>query len=206
MSEPLHEDYLGIKRKIAPNDLKSFEESGFSLEEKMDGWWCCFEVGTGMVRNKLWTRHGNSITSTILEELDLELSKGDRLIGEWMPYTEELWVHDVVQFNGNDLRTRTHDWRRHQLEVLFDYRDLCSLKLIPQYTNAFAAVYEGIILEGGEGVVLKHRESVYHSKLKSQKTGMWLKCKPEYQPKPASNSNICYATDINNFTIGSGGS
>lgn len=179
MGEPVHTDYLGINRKIAPEDLSKFEAGGFTIEEKFDGWWCCFEVlGSGV--NRLHTRHNHLIDCASLEERELTWHSGTKLIGEWMPDLEELWVHDIIHDGIYELKATSHESRRWQLEAFFEREVHEQIKLIPNYKSGFKSVYDSVIQEGGEGVVLKHNDSLYSSRLKSRKTGMWAKCKPQY--------------------------
>ena len=179
MGEPVHQDYLGINRKISPNDLKSFENSGFTIEEKFDGWWCRFEVTDK--GNTLTTRHSNPILQTKLCSFPTGINVGTVLIGEWMPDDDVLWVHDVLRIGNNGYLSCTQWERRSALEYLLQRKDMGPrIRLVPSYSTGFAAVYESVVLEGGEGVVLKHKDSHYSSRLKSRKTGMWIKSKPGY--------------------------
>lgn len=178
MSEPLYKHYLGINRKLKPDQLGSFESSGgFVLEEKYDGWWCCVDFSTPSPR--VFTRHGYAIPELPLEPLD---DYKCIVIGEYMPEEKAVWLHDVVDANGTDVRYEPLRERRLRLEEIYRWnlRNNPSVRLAPQFKSSFPAAYSSIVSEGGEGVVLKHEESAYHSRLKTQKTGMWLKCKPEY--------------------------
>ena len=187
MGEPVHRDYLGINRKILPSDLGSFEGQGFTVEEKFDGWWCRFEVTSTMGTNDLHTRHNNRITSK-LETFQSTFDVGTVLIGEWMPETDELWVHDIISDGLRSLRNMKHSERRFLLEMRFEREEMPRIHLIPSYENGFAAVYESVMLGNGEGVVLKHSDATYSSRLKSKKTGMWIKVKPGYEKKKERKS------------------
>lgn len=185
---PVNKHYLGINRKVCPSQLDLYEDAGFVIQEKFDGWWCCID-SSGVT-----SRYGNLIEAAPEVAKDYPFT----LIGEWMPDEGIVHVHDIIgqqmaAFHVSYMFTALHK-RRELLEdtVLGDW-----MRLVPQYDSGFKHVYDGIIADKGEGVVLKHEDSFYNSRLKSQKTGMWVKCKPEY----AEQQQVQYN---NPFVISSG--
>lgn len=180
MSEgKLHPDYLGIKTKIGPERLGDYEGLGYVLQEKFDGWWCHLEVNP--IGNILMTtRRDNPIKDAGLSKVN-PLLVGTRLIGEWMPDTGRVWLFDIIQSETEDLRLASQEYRRFRLATLLDKVNLGpDVSIVPEYPTGFSAVYEAVILQGGEGVVLKNTQSLYHSSTKDQKTALWVKCKPDY--------------------------
>jgi len=178
MSEgKLNPYYLGINQSIDPSRLGDYEGLGYVLQEKYDGWWACLEVVDGG-KIIMTTRRNNVIKDANIPPVPAHF-KGTVLIGEWMPKTGIVWLHDIIREESEVLRLTTQQYRRYRLDKIMDVLGLGhKVSLAPQYDKGFAAVFESIVLDGGEGVVLKNEMSLYHTSLKTQKTGLWIKCKP----------------------------
>ena len=174
--------YLGPGRKIAPELLDQFEGHGWRLEEKIDGHWCYTEYDEAQPNGwRFYSRLGNIINDeridglrmpNLLEEYLADFISAGGFIGELRDRT--LHVFDT------DAPTMTYLERREALyDVRFKFPEE-RVVLLPSYSRGFREIYESIIADGGEGVVLKHEESYYHSRRADRKTSMWIKCKPEY--------------------------
>jgi ATP-dependent DNA ligase len=172
---PVHELYLGPGRKIGPELLGQYEGHGYRLEEKIDGHWCLLAMDHSEVW-RFWSRLGNEIVDERIEGFHVPLNLGHyvaALVGELKD--RKLYVFDTA-----DPR-RTYLDRRADLSGSLGRMLGGSMVVLPSYSKGFWPVYDGIIADGGEGVVLKHEESYYHSRRKDRKTGLWIKCKPEYR-------------------------
>jgi len=166
--------YLGPGRKIGPELLGQYEGHGYRLEEKIDGHWCCMEIGDDRLR--FWSRLSNEILDERIDGIDLSTRRlasslsGIRVVGELKD--RHLYVFDWPYPEDAYLERKNH--------LAFIKRQAPWISLLPSYSKGFPQVYDSIIADGGEGVVLKHEESYYHSRRKDRKTGLWIKCKPEY--------------------------
>lgn len=171
---PVHELYLGPGQKIGPELLDQYEGHGYRLEEKIDGNWCCLAMDQSE-KWRFWSRLGNEITDERVEGLEVPGNLGfyvKTLVGELLD--QRLYVFDIA-----DPRSTYLD-RRGELTGALGRILGKSMAVLPSYSKGFREIYDGIIADDGEGVVLKHEESYYHSRRKDRKTGLWIKCKPEY--------------------------
>lgn len=76
------------------------------------------------------------------------------------------WVFDIIQDRGEPVQGLPLSERRRRLEGLFDeFRKrgipLVALRLVPQVLENKRAFYAEVLREGGEGVMLKHRDGLY---------------------------------------------
>lgn len=175
----LHPDYLGIGTKVAPEHVDRYEGLGYTLEEKYDGWWCHLQVGPSG-RISMSTRRNNPIQDAGLPGIG-SANQGVTLIGEWLPKEGKVWLFDIIHDGKTDLRLMPQEFRRFALLTLAERVSFGPrVHITPSFDNGFKAVYAAIVADGGEGVVLKNTQSLYHSRKKDQKTSLWVKSKPEY--------------------------
>lgn len=76
------------------------------------------------------------------------------------------WVFDIIQDRGEPVQGLPLSERRRRLEGIFgELRKrgvpLDSLRLVPQVLGKKRAFYARVLREGGEGVMLKHRDGLY---------------------------------------------
>ena len=176
--QKVNHNYLGMQQRLSPEWLNDFEDRGFVLEEKHDGWWCCASFINGYADCS--SRHGNFLedaTRRLMHWLEDPLT--GIIIGEWMPEQQIMWAFDLISLDGVNLRSRPLSDRRKLLEDVVGPLNP-AITITPQFKKGFKLVYEAIVADGGEGVVLKHEDSIYKSHLASKKTSLWLKCKPAY--------------------------
>jgi len=178
----LHKDYLGIKNKIKPDQLDHFEEAGgFVLEEKYNGWWCAFTVGWGTKGETRWCNDILDIPTVRIYSATVA-----HVIGEWMKEEGKLWLYDVVKIGSRDVKSYPLKERRVLLEDVYsDIHNHEDILLAPQYTCSFRTVYNDIVENGGEGVVIKHKEARYYARNSARKSGLYFKCKPQYEDNHA---------------------
>lgn len=86
-------------------------------------------------------------------------------------------VFDCLYYNGHNIMERPYISRRELLEKLFQngLKDLEYVLLAPVYKDNKREVYEQIVREGGEGVILKNIHSKYIPDKRPKNT--WIKVK-----------------------------
>jgi ATP-dependent DNA ligase len=205
MGDLVYKNYLGFNRQIAPSDLGRFEDKGFIMQEKYDGWWCCAEADENEV--SCFSRSGLSLTAAEDKLVsDLFDFKGV-VVGEWLPEDEIFYAYDLLEYDA--IKTLPSNYRFVPLEerlwALNDlFKDAKHIIVAPYFTEGFTEAYKAIMEDGGEGVALKNEKSLYHSRLKSRKTSHWIKCKPKYERSTADNFVGCNDSG-HLFTISGGG-
>ena len=89
-----------------------------------------------------------------------------------------LYAYDLLELEGEDLRELPMHLRREKLEVLLgtlDHPSITLSRIVPVTSwEALGAVRDEARNINSEGLMLKHRESVYHS---GRKRGDWWKWK-----------------------------
>lgn len=78
----------------------------------------------------------------------------------------DYWVFDIIQDRGEPVQGLPLSERRRRLEYLFGEFRKCgipleALRLVPQVLEKKRAFYAEVLREGGEGVMLKHRDGLY---------------------------------------------
>lgn len=194
--------YIGAKEIVKPDTLDSFDEMGIWVcEEKKDGNWAQCEVSHGALKNLFFSRTGKDISEDdkgVQELMDWKLPEqlnGSILIGEIMLGTQsalneyqkngyrQFQVFDNVSVEGSSMRS--YSSRRAVLERTWkDYmtdEDKKRFPLVRRVWSGFRAFYDKVVAEGGEGVMLKRKESTYEPKYMgaSQKSLNWVKVKKE---------------------------
>ncbi len=88
------------------------------------------------------------------------------------------YVYDMLEYEGEDLRSKTFLERREMLEKFFSENKAEAFRLSPILSfdswDALAALRQGARDINSEGVMLKRKDSIYHS---GRKKGDWWKWK-----------------------------
>lgn len=89
-----------------------------------------------------------------------------------------LFAYDLLELDGQDLRNEPFAQRRHRLEQLLNTRKNDHIQLSPQvpFTDwkELVSVRENARTINSEGLMLKHKDSIYHT---GRKKGDWWKWK-----------------------------
>jgi len=170
--------YLGPAKTCGIGQLPHYEGHGYRLEPKIDGNWCLLQVKGS--KAAFWSKQRNLISDNRNAEMTVPMLDPTELVGELKD--QVLHLFDAVYLHGAPTVELPYGARRLLLEGFYE-RELSNFSaftLLPAYTQSFRKVYDGIVDDGGEGVVLKHEESYYWSRRQDRKTSHWIKCKPEY--------------------------
>jgi ATP-dependent DNA ligase len=188
--------YCGPKRMILPAELPAFEKTGmYVIEEKMDGNWCLIGVGDGRIIN-LKSRVGIDFEGVESEGLmglplfQFENKWSGTLAGELVPDmvngrqigTRRLYLFDLMEMGQTDIRMRPWTFRRMELEQLyFSFSETVKarIQLLHPREDNFLQFYQETLARKGEGVVIKHKRSLYNPVNADGKIEDWLRCKPK---------------------------
>ncbi|MFH0342000.1 MAG: hypothetical protein ACHBNF_07680 [Chromatiales bacterium] len=84
-------------------------------------------------------------------------------------------LFEVPSLNGHSVMREPWTARRKRLEGVVKAQDLAGVGLVP-YTDDAAGLWDTWVGKGGEGIVLKDRDSIYRPGVRSP---AWLKLKPK---------------------------
>ena len=194
--------YLGPGVEVMPDMLHKYETGDWLLEPKIDGMWCMLEVaekGRPHVLNSRDAKTGPIMGSNLgdLHLQSLPFPPGTILVGELEAATQaakthvdkqgfrRLHIFDIPRI-GVGGRVGSMPLRTRHIEVAKIYEHFRKqtpndvverFPLLPAYTENFRYEYDRVTGEDGEGVVLKHLDSIYGTKRADGKTDAWLRCK-----------------------------
>ena len=178
---------------MAEADLAQLDDE-YVVEPKIDGWRCLAEMADGKVTLK--SRRGTHLPVPAMEAaltglpldcvLDGELcyvdERGVSSLPALLGQDGELryYVFDVLAIEGADVTGLELHKRRRLLEMLIDERLIPTfVEVVPQLPGSHAvALFAEYTAIGGEGVVVKERDSTYHT---DSRHSSWRKCKPNNQ-------------------------
>jgi ATP-dependent DNA ligase len=191
--------YLGPKEYIKPIHLDRFENKGYVAEVKHDGAWCCVETDSEGYLKSFTSRTGktfgvddcfsnikinlpNSILTGELEVASQAATKNFNKLGY-----RRLFIFDAVNMLGNDIKKMPYINRRKLLEHVFsgsngfviDKRNSPSacISLVEKRESGFKKFFDEVVAGGGEGLVLKKKDSLYYTHISDGKTESWLRSK-----------------------------
>jgi ATP-dependent DNA ligase len=184
--------YCGPKTSITPADLPGYDATGvWAFEEKKDGVWCAATVKDGVIvqmESRVGLCYDGADSAGLLGR---QLVAGDGiLVGELVADlvnsertgTRRLYLFDVIEWNGLNLRTLSNAERRQALEMIYnasvgeDDRDL--VKLVERREGDAQAFYDEVISRGGEGLVGKSKKAPYGATNSDGKVDSMVRCKP----------------------------
>jgi ATP-dependent DNA ligase len=188
-------NYVGVGGHSLPKDLPRFEreKNVWAAEVKRDGCWCEIRTDENGIIQKLIGRSGLEFGGDVVSGL-----KGLRtpwpntvLVGELETATEastkvfqkvgyrRVWIFDTTILLGYEVHPLEYDTRRKLLEASFKQFSGPAkerLLLVEQVTENFEPFFNQVMEQGGEGLVLKKRSSLY-KQTSSGRTDQWVRCK-----------------------------
>jgi ATP-dependent DNA ligase len=187
-------EYVGPKLMVTRDELPNFEDGHWIAEPKMDGFWCMATIADGRIAGltsrtglPLDGAHGGDLTGAkvghdglhglLCGELTADTVNGERC------GTRRLHLFDAIEWCGIDLRRRTCDERRQGLELIQSelvkhLSDPTILPVVERTGSGFQSFYDEVIADGGEGICLKRRDSLYVRRNSDGKVDFWHRCKP----------------------------
>jgi ATP-dependent DNA ligase len=184
-------EYCGPKRTILREALTALDASGdYVCEEKHDGEWCLVWITDGRV-SKLRTRTGAELPrakAAGVLGLEVAINAPALLAGELVADEaygvangqRRLHLFDVLEFAGTDCRDLAMDDRRNFLVcVQAALGQTRRVQIVEQRESGFVEFLDEITGRGGEGVVIKKRDSTYNPRNADGKIEGWLRCKPK---------------------------
>lgn len=88
--------------------------------------------------------------------------------------TAHLSLFDILELDGRNYRTMPLTERLKHLDVFVKGETSCTLGVVVSHESKFNELYDFIIKSGGEGIVLKKKDSIYEDGKRSK---YWLKVK-----------------------------
>jgi hypothetical protein len=191
--------YLGPDMSIKPEQLDKFEATGqYVIEPKWDGMWAMLTVGDPANGKPHLLKSRDAATGYVgggnagdLVITELPFAPGTILVGELEAATEastkffqslhhrRLHLFDFPM-GGYDHRTLPWTQRRALLEgahhALSEHAKT-RFPLVEAFTDKFRERYEAWIEAGGEGCVLKRKDSLYGTTRSDGKSDLWHRCK-----------------------------
>ncbi len=195
---------LMLSHPLEPADRDALDPADYQIEWKWDG--IRVQVCARGDVTKLYSRSGDDITATFPEFATLPFNAtldGELLVGReghvapfqdlqqrlnrkavtkkmMADYPAFIRLYDLLESDGEDLRTRTMSERRMALEDWFarvkpPRMDLSAIVPVTGHA-ALQAIWSGTREEGIEGLMLKRKESAYVS---GRPKGLWWKWKRE---------------------------
>jgi len=197
--------YLGARKTMYLDDesagsLLLHNGSKWVAEPKIDGQWCCVFIKDCKV-DKIISRWGKEKDDSTVDGL-IGLPTGSVesavLIGELEAGTQvavgmfgkfgyrRVHLFDVVQLCGGPTARFPYTTRRELLEDVFwkmpetTREQLLLVRSFKGEDTDFAELFREVIANGGEGLMLKEKDSIYmpdNPTSKSRKFGKWMKAK-----------------------------
>lgn len=196
--------YMGPSGEMNPAKLNDYDNQlGWLAQQKHDGMWAMLTVGRPAEGRPNVFKSRDARTPACsgsgvegLADFTLNLPEGTILVGELGAVSQAdreaqfarlghrtFHVFDVVRFGEEqDLRDKTTRERLMTLEGMMiavhqDPAAVARFVLVETHFFGFAALYERVMAENGEGVVLKRCDSLYRTTRSDGKTDQWLRCK-----------------------------
>jgi len=183
-------EYVGPKESVRKDALFRYTSDKWLAQEKHDGVWALIstdEYGkiesiisrTGLQHPDEYTRGfiglGIGLTSS---KLVAELEAGTQAATKRFKRNgyRKIWFFDVIQLLGKDIHELSLEQRLHLLKrALPSSRNFSIVRTSNSNLEQF---YDEVMAAGGEGIVLKQKDSKYISEYSSGKTTKWVRCKP----------------------------
>jgi len=154
--------YQGCGGIANPDSLGYFEDGSYCAERKHDGIWASCIVKNG--RAEFWSRNDKKkVEGDILHLVQFDLSSVDDsiLTGELMAFSQASKkqkhitynIYDIIKFKGQDVSNLNMVERRKIIESLSIYNG--KYTLTKRYYSGFKELFDKIVAEGGEGIVIK---------------------------------------------------
>lgn len=195
-------EYVGPAIDIDPDDLPKYERTGgYVLEPKEDGMWARLVVGNPAEGRPHQLKSRDATTPAVtgsnagdLLDIALPLPEGTILVGELEAATQaakkivdrqgfrRLHLFDVPFFKG-DRSNLAWDVRRELLEGIGGALSMAGqpvrdrFPVVPIHRSGFRTLYDEMVAEGTEGVVLKRVDSLYVPTRGDGKIDEWVRCK-----------------------------
>jgi len=107
-----------------------------------------------------------------------EYVKADALPGTIEPYNPVLMVFDVLSSHHQDMRDTDQTYRSSIVSSLLRGIPTAHVKEVVTWEEGFQALYDNVVGNGGEGIILKARRGKYRHDGKNQNRSKdWLKVK-----------------------------
>jgi hypothetical protein len=193
--------YVGPDIEIGLDDVEKYEkQGGWVIEPKRDGMWAMLTVGNpkagrpNILKSRdLRTAQVTGSNAGEFPGLCIPLPESTIIVGEleatsnWatkqfkMNGFRKFHVFDLPYY-GADLRGLTWTERRAKLEAavkpfVIDDHVVARMPLTPYFEDHFRARIEQWWAAGGEGAVLKRKDSLYRSTRTDGKVDFWLRIK-----------------------------
>ena len=84
---------------------------------------------------------------------------------------------DLLELNEENTRSQPYLKRKHLLGQLIGYDSDKTIRYLPHIAEIKRKMYEDVVADGGEGVILKRTDSIYEDGVRSRD---WLKIKQGY--------------------------
>jgi len=189
-----HKTYLGPKTQIQPTGLDQIEATNkYAAEEKHDGVWAEVTTDLNGKISKITSRAGAVFSGSSiagLKGLQTNLSNTVLIceleaITEWAVRQSQkqgfkrLWIFDVVQLLGQDIKDLFYEQRRELLEIAFKagLKDVKQLQLVRQELTGFSQFFKEVKSAGREGLLLKRLGQKYRPSGSDGKSDGWVRCK-----------------------------
>lgn len=192
--------YAGPLTEISRREVAGIElRGGYVAERKHDGVWTAVHVDIGgSNEHRFESRTGLEFEGTDIDGVQGmsmgSIGKGSILVGELECSSEvatqnfkklgyrRVFLFDVIQFRGQDLRDRPFRERssllrstiKHAMPRSTQERFVC----VEQAYEGFLKFYDRILAEGGEGMILKPLALSGKPSRSDGKTPDWIRVKP----------------------------
>jgi ATP-dependent DNA ligase len=189
-------NYVGPKEMITVDRLPALESSGqWVAEEKHDGVWTLITVTDGKIvglesRVSLPFPEGETAglykkqlvgdaNGLLVGEMVADWVEGGHGVERSRSGTRRLHLFDIIEWNGLVFREYPLETRRQALEAVYETLDSGDLvKLVEQRLDGWNEWYEEIVARGGEGLVIKRKDSIYRAVNSDGKIDSWKRLKP----------------------------
>lgn len=178
--------YVGPRGTTDRDGLAALDASGeWVFDEKKDGYWCLAQVVRGKV-TAMVSRTGLPFAAADtaglfgLRPLGPKGSQSGRVVGELVAEASKrrLYLFDVLEWNGLDLRDLPQTDRREALEMIYEKELACDeIRLVEYRTGGAREFFDRVIAAGGEGVVAKRRDAKLRAQTGDGKIDSWIRAK-----------------------------
>jgi bifunctional non-homologous end joining protein LigD len=104
--------------------------------------------------------------------------KADSLPETRAGYNAVLMVFDVLSAGQQDYRDYEQSHRTALVERILRYMPSAHVEGVFTFERGFSDLYDGVVANGGEGIILKDRRGKYrHDGVNQNRSRAWLKCK-----------------------------
>ena len=187
--------YLGPALQITPEELGKYDSTDWVAEEKRDGAWCEVHTNASGTITTILGRTGKQFSgSNVVGLVGLQTPWYDSVFaGELEAATESatkiyktvgfrrIHMFDLVRLLGEPISLLAYEDRGRLLGSAITHKAVADnvrqrILRTTLVESGFETFYQNIVSNGGEGIVLKRRTSLY--KGYSGRTEHWIRCKP----------------------------